>query len=188
MDRTEISQTLEEIEGLRRDTRRALQSFWFPLVLFGAFSLVAGLLCQVGDGGSVAVFWAFAGPAGGISTAVYSTRREATLGLSRRAAPYIVVALGIMVGAFLLPVLTSGHLAEVVSHFAVAAGYLGFARIERDGRIAAIAALMAAVPLLMLAIAPESACAVTAAVTGSILLASGLSFRRTQAPVGWPPR
>lgn len=180
MERSEINQTLDEIDGLKRDTRRVLQSFWFPVVLFGTLALVSSPLCLIGDGSGAAVFWALAGPAGGIATGVHYARRESTIGVSRPAAPHIVVAVGMMAGAFLLPALTSGDVQEVVSYFAVAAGYLGFAWIERELRIAGIAAVIAAVPLVMLAAAPGSACVVTAAVTGSIVLASGLSFRRSQ--------
>ena len=184
MERSDITHTLEEIEGLRRNTRRELQSFWFPMVLFGALTLVAGPLCLIGDGDALGLYWALAGPTGGVAIGVYYVRREAALGLGRAAAPYIIVAGGLMAGAFLLPAFTSGDLQEVVSYFAVAAGYLGFAWIEREARIAGIAAVIAAVPLVMLAIAPGAACVVTAAVTGSIVLASGLAFRRTQTATG----
>ncbi|MGI8684477.1 MAG: hypothetical protein ACR2MO_05215 [Acidimicrobiales bacterium] len=181
MERTEIARTLEEIETLQRGTRQTLQSFWFPLVVFGAITLLSSPFFLAGDGSAGGLFWAVAGPAGGIVTGTYYARREDDLGISRPPAPYIVVAVGIMVGAFGLPLLTSGDLQQVVSNFAVAAGYLGFAAIERDARIAAIAAVIAIVPLAMLAIAPDSAGPVTAVVTGSVLLASGLSFRRSQA-------
>lgn len=184
MNPSEIAQTLDQVEKLRRDTRRTLQSFSFPMVLFGALTLLSAPLFLIGDGGAVALFWALAGPAGGVATGVHYARREQTLGLSRCATPYIVVAVGIMAGAFLLPALTSGDLRDVVSNLAVAVGYLAFAVIERDGRIAGIAAVMAAVPLVLLALAPGLAGPVTAAVTGLILTASGLAFRRTQTAAG----
>lgn len=180
MDRRDISQTIEAIDELRRDTRRALQSFWFPLALFGALTLLSAPFCAIADGRAVGLFWALAGPAGGIATSLHYARRETALGLSRPAAPYIVVAVGLMAGAFVLPALTTGDLQDVVSYFAVAAGYLGFAWIERDGRIAGIAAFIAAVPLVMLAVAPGSACLVTAVATGSVLVASGRWFHRSQ--------
>lgn len=85
-----------------------------------------------------------------------------------------------MIGAFVLPLLVEGDARQVISNFAVAAGYLGFAWIERDGRIAAIAGVLAAVPLAALAIAPGLAGAITAAVSGSVLVASGVAFRRAQ--------
>lgn len=186
MERTEIEQTLEEIDGLRRTTRQTLQTFWFPLVVFGALTLASTPFYRIGDGSAVGIFWMLAGPAGGIATGVHYGRREATVGLGRPAAAYIVVAVAMMATAFLLPVVTSGHLAEVISHFAVAAGYLGFAWIERDGRLAAIAAFMVAVPLVLLAVAPGVAGVATAAINGCVLLAMGVVFRRTQATV--PPR
>lgn len=181
MERSDIARTIDEIDALRRDTRRALRSFWFPLVLFGALTLVGGIACLMGDGGAIGIYWAVAGPAGGIATGVHYARREAATGVSRPAAPYVVVAVGILAGAFILPALTSGDLQEVVSNFAVAAGYLAFAWIERDWRIAAIAVLLAAVPLATLALVPGSACVVTAAVTGTVVLASGVAFRRADA-------
>jgi positive regulator of sigma E activity len=180
MEPQAISETLQEIDTLRRETRSALQSFWFPLVLFGALTLVAAPLCRVDDGAALGLFWALAGPAGAIAVGAFYARRDNDIGLSRPAWPYILAAIGLMAGAFLLPLFTSGHLQEVVSTFAVAAGYLGFAVIERDARLAGVAAVLAAVPLVVLAVAPEVACTATAAATGSVLLASGLSFRRTQ--------
>jgi len=92
VERSEIDQTLHEIDGLRRNTRRALQSSWFPLVLFGALALVASPLCLIGDGRAAGVFWALAGPAGGVATGVHYARREATIGVSRPAAPYTQTA------------------------------------------------------------------------------------------------
>lgn len=181
VERTVIARTLEEIDTLRGNTRRNLQSFWFPLVLFGTITLLSSPLFEVGDGTAVGLLWAVAGPAGGIATGIYYARRESEVGISRPAAPYVAVAVGIMAGAFLLPQLTSGDLQQVSSNFAVAAGYLCFALLERDVRVAGIAAVIAAVPLAMLAVAPDSAGLVTALVTGSVLLASGVAFRRTQA-------
>lgn len=186
MERTEVARTLEEIGALRRDTRRALQAFWFPLLLFGTLTLVSSPLFAIADGSGVGLFWAVAGPAGGIATGVYYARRQHRLGLCRPASPYLAVAAGIVVGAFGLPLLVSGDLEAVVSNLAVAAGYLGFALIERDARIAAIAAVLGAVPLVMLAVAPGSAGLVTALVTGSVLVASGVAFRRSQAAAPLP--
>jgi hypothetical protein len=105
--------------------------------------------------------------------------RELRLGLSRPPLPYILIAVGIFVGAFALPILTHGDLQEVVSTFAVAAGYLAFAWLERTGWLVGVAVLMAAIPVVVLASGVDHPGAITAAATGVALVATGLLSRRS---------
>ncbi len=131
-------------------------------------------------GGAIAVFWAIGGPVGGALVGWYYRSRELRLGLRRSATPYVLTAVGILVGAFLLPAVTGGDLQEVVSVFAVAAGYLVFAWLDRSPTLAALAVGLAAVPVAVLAGGFEHPGAITAAVTGTAILVSGLASRRTR--------
>ena len=99
------------------------------------------------SGPAVGIYWAVAGLLGGTAVGVYYHSRELRLGLSTPATPYVLTAGALMVGAFVLPAITSGDLQQVVSTFAVAAGYLVFAWLDRSRTLAGLAALMAVVPV-----------------------------------------
>ncbi|MDQ3679601.1 MAG: hypothetical protein M3378_03465 [Actinomycetota bacterium] len=176
--------TLREIEALQRRARRELRSFWFPLVLFGALSMASAPFCQIRDGVGSAVFWAVAGPAGGMATALHYRRRELQLGLYRSAWPYLGTAAAMLVGASVLPAVTSGHLQGVVSSFAVAAGYLVFAGLERSWWLVGLALVMVVVPLGFLNAAPGAACFGAAAVTGAAVLTTGAMLRQEEQRPG----
>lgn len=171
---------LEQVDRLRSDARADLSAFWFPLVLFGALTVLSALPAARGDGTGVAIFWAFAGPLGGIAVGMYSYWHEQRVGLSRPPAPFIVTAGALLVAAFALPAVTSGRLQEVVSAFAVAGAYLVFARLERSVVLVGVSVVMATVPALALASSLEHPGAPTAAATGVILLATGLATRSRQ--------
>ncbi|MEA2826478.1 MAG: hypothetical protein QOG43_917 [Actinomycetota bacterium] len=169
---------LRHVESVRSQTRSLLRAFWFPLVVFGAITLASALVQWAWPGAAVGLFWALAGPVGGVTVGRFYQSRQLRLGLSRPARPYILTAIGIFVGAFALPILTHGDLQEVVSTFAVAAGYLAFAWLERTGWLVLLALLMAAIPLVVLAAGVDHPGAVTAAATGAALVATGVLSRR----------
>lgn len=172
---------LGEVVGLRASTRSVLQHFWFPLVLFGVLTLVTAPYSAVVDGAGIAVYWAVAGPAGGIATALYYRRRELQLGVGRPAWPYAVVATTLVAGTFLLPAFVGGDAQEVVSVYAVAAGYLGFAYLERSVGLLGLATFLAVVPTVVLAADVGAAYAVTATVTGMATTGTGLAYRHSSA-------
>jgi hypothetical protein len=169
---------LRHVDSVRSQTRSLLRAFWFPLVVFGAITLASAVVQLVSSGPAVGLFWAVAGPVGGVAVGRYYRSRQLRLGLTRPARPYILTAIGIFVAAFALPMVTHGDLQEVVSTFAVAAGYLAFAWLERTGWLVLLALLMAAIPLTVLAAGVEHPGAVTAAVTGAALVATGVISRR----------
>jgi hypothetical protein len=170
---------LRHVESVQREARTLLQAFWFPLVVFGAITVASAAVQWAWPGSAVGAFWAVAGPLGGIGVAWYYRTRGIRLGLSASPTPYVVTAVAILLGAFLLPMLTSGDLQEVVSVFAVAAGYLAFAWIDRSPTLAGLAVFMAVVPTLVLVGDLDHPGAVTAALTGAALLATGLASRRS---------
>lgn len=171
---------LEQVDRLRSDARANLRAFWFPLVLFGALTVLSALPAANGDGTGVAIFWAFAGPLGGVAVGIHAYRHEQQVGLSRPPAPFIVTAVALLIAAFALPAVTSGRVQEVVSAFAVAGAYLVFARLDRSRLLVGVSVVLAVVPALALASGIEHPGAPTAAVTGVIILATGLVARSRQ--------
>lgn len=183
MQPDEAATTLDEIESLRRQTRRALRSFWFPLVVFGPLMLASGVLALVAEGVAIGIFWAVAAPAGTVAVWRHYRHRESSLGLSLPAMPYVVVTMAMVAGAFALPAATSGDVQEVVSVWAIAAGYAAFAALDREPWLGWLAAALALVPLVLLVTAPDLAAAGTGIVLGVCFLATGLVFRRRELAV-----
>ena len=58
------SHLLDEVTEVRSRTRTHLQSFWFPVTLFGVITLLSAPFTLIGDGAGVAWFWCIAGPLG----------------------------------------------------------------------------------------------------------------------------
>jgi len=170
---------LHHVESLRSQTRNLLQAFWFPLVVFGALTLASAPVQWVWPGAAVGVYWAVAGLLGGTAVGLYYRSRELRLGLTTSPTPYVLTAVGLLLGAFLLPAVTTGDLQEVVSTFAVAGGYLVFARIDRSRVLAVVAAVLLAVPVLVLVSGVDHPGAVNAGVVGAITLGVGLVSRRS---------
>jgi hypothetical protein len=175
----DAADVLRHVESVQRQTRSLLQAFWFPLVVFGALTLASAVVQWVWSGPAVGIYWAVAGLAGGIAVSLYYRSRELRLGLSTPAAPYILTAAGMMAGAFVLPAVTSGDVQQVVSTFAVAAGYLVFAWLDRSRTLAGLAAVMAVVPVLVLVSGVDHPGAVNAAAVGALTLGAGLASRRS---------
>ncbi len=169
---------LRQVEAVERRTRSLMQAFWFPLVVFGALTLASAPVQWATSGAAIAVFWALAGPLGGAAVGWYYRSRELRVGLTVSPTPYIITAVGILAGTFALPMFTTGDLQEVVSVFAVAAGYLVFAVLDRSRVLAGLAAFIAAVPVLVLQSGTDEPGAITAAVIGAVVLATGLVSRR----------
>lgn len=173
--------TLAGIDDVRRRTRADLEEFWFPLVLFGSLTLLSLPVAGLGDGLGAAVFWGVAGPAGAVAVALHYKRRELALGATRCATPYLLTAGGLMVGSFLLPALTSEAVQPVASAFAIAAGYMVFARLERSGALAALSAVMVLAAGVAIASGHDLAYLAAWATIGGAVLGTGLALRRRQA-------
>lgn len=131
---------LSDLRGLDGDARREAQGFWFPLVVFGGLTILSAPLAGTADMGT---FWAFAGPAGAIGTAVWYGRRD--VGVQLPAVPYVVVAAAIIAGAFVGAGLGPDRIRDALPYFCVAAGYVLFAGIERSGVVLSFALLTASV-------------------------------------------
>jgi hypothetical protein len=168
---------LRQVESVERQTRSVLHAFWFPLIVFGILTLLSAPVQWAWSGATVAAFWAVAGPLGGAAVGWYYRSRELRLGLSVSATPYVITAVGLLAGSFVLPMLTTGRLQEVVSVFAVAAGYLVFAWLDRSRALAGLAIFIAAVPVLVLLSDVDQPGAIAAAVIGTVVLGTGVVSR-----------
>ncbi len=177
---TEPAATLDHVRQLQGRTRHDLGSFWFPLVVFGLLTLASVPFARAEGGVAIAIFWAVAGPAGGAGIGWYYHSREQRLGVSRSGAPFVVTGLALLVAAFLLPVVTTGALQEVVSAFAVGSAYLIFAWLNRSWLLALLGGLVAAIPAAALASGMAHPGPLVAATTGVAILLTGLVARRRE--------
>lgn len=160
---------LEDVRTYERRARSLLSAFAFPLVLFGLLSMVSAAFAAERAG----LFWAFAGPLGGVATAVFSARRN--IGIERPWWPYWLTAALLMAGAVAAASLVkSDNWRAPAADLAVAGGYLGFAWIERSLVVVGVAVAIAAACIgFGLAGAGESAAlplliGATLAVTGAV--------------------
>lgn len=132
---------------------------WFPLLLFGALTWLSVPVFAWGDGPALAVYWAVAGPVGGVATGYFYLRRQ-SVGLEVAGAPFVVVAVAILVGTMLAGWIGSstGQLAVAAAGppLVVSAGYLGFAWLDRSRWLAAVAIALAAVMAVLLVVGVPS--------------------------------
>lgn len=170
----EAEAMLEGLQGIRRTTRRDVQSFWFPLTLFGALSLVSLPLAGIGS----AIFWALAAPAAMVAIGAYYGRRERQLGVSGPARPYVVVSLAMVAGAFVISGLAPDRWKGVAWAFPIAAGYLAFGLIDRSRLLSGLGMFMAAVPVWAVLAGVNHRDKVVGALIAGAVLASGLVVRR----------
>lgn len=82
MERANAEQLIGGIEEQRRRARKALAVYWFPLVVFGGFALIASLALELGAHPAILALWLVAGPVGIIATSIYYGRRTHRIGLS----------------------------------------------------------------------------------------------------------
>lgn len=165
---------LGDIEGIRRATRRDVQSFWFPLSLFGALTLASIPFTGVGS----AIFWALAAPAAMVAVGAFYTRRERRLGLAGPSRPYVIASLAMVAGAFVISGLVPGRWKGVAWAFPIAAGYIAFGLLDRSRLLGGLGVFMAVVPVWAVAAGVDNRDRVVGAVIVAVLLASGLLVRR----------
>jgi hypothetical protein len=169
-----------EVHRVRRRTRARASVMWFPLLLFGALSLVSALVVVRYGGRALGPYWMVAGPAGGIATAIASWRRGSRLGVSVPGAPYAAAAAFILVGASLAgwagDALGKHLISAAGPSLVVSMGYLLFARLERSPALTGVAAGLAVLTVGVLAtgIGPESMAAILAVIHGAVFVATGL--------------
>ena len=178
------AETLQQVEGARRRTRSDLTAFWFPLVLFGALTLVSAPVAVLSNAATLGAYWAVAGPVGGIATGWYYWRREQRLGVEGPALPYVATAVAVLVGALLAGGIGAASGSELASgagpNLVVAAGLLVFAWLDRSAAVAALGGGLAGLVVVMAAagVDPEVLVIVLALAFGTPSVLIGLTSRR----------
>jgi hypothetical protein len=177
MQPEDATRALHEVDALRRRTLSERRSTWFPLVLFGVLALGAAVACEVGGDRAVAVYWAVAGPAGGIATGAYAYRRSLRVGVAPSPLPYLVTAVAILVGASLTGALATGSARTTAPYLVVAVGFLVFAWLERHPLAAVTAVVALVTAMAVVATGPVHGCAILSATFGLAFAATGLALR-----------
>ena len=182
----EATRALREVDDLRRRALSERRSTWFPLVLFGVLALGVAVACEADDDRAVALYWAVAGPAGGIATGAYAYRRSLRTGVAASPLPYLATAMAILVGASLAGALSSGPARATAPYLVVALGYLVFAWLDRHPVAAVMAVVVLVAAVAVVATGPAHGCAILSAIFGLAFAATGLALRKAEA--GLPPR
>jgi hypothetical protein len=132
----QAAEALGEIARLRGRARRSLGMPWFPLVCFGALTMLSAPLAAAAGTIALVPLWLVAGTAGMLLTRRYYRRRGERLGVTGRgrrvwavagAMCIMCVAGGIVSGTTSGP--AAGLLTPVV---VVAAGYLALGWLQRN--------------------------------------------------------
>ena len=174
-DQAELAITLRQVEEVRHRTRAAVHSVWFPMLLFGLLGLASIPFAFAGDGAGTALFWLVAGPAGGVVTSRHYRNRALSVGAGMRGAAYVGIGAAIFLGAW-----TGGAVTHsaTVPMLAIAAGYLGFAYLEKSRPVAVVATGLAGAAVVVAVTDPPRADVILALVFGLAFTGTGLLLRR----------
>src|SRR5262249_8058542 len=125
--------TLTGVDDLRRTARARLFAFWFPMQVFGAVMLGAGLGGLAFGGAVLALLQMSASILATVTVTVFYRRRGLRTGLRRRAWPFAIVsAVGFalcIAAAVLLPT----HPPDVGPWLVAAVACAAFAVLQRNG-------------------------------------------------------
>src|SRR4051812_27520514 len=126
----QAAETLGEIAGLRRRTRRSLGTPWFPLLCFGALTVLSAPLVAVAGTAGLPPFWVVAGGAGMLLTRRHYRRRIHRRGVAGRGRRAWAIAATMCISSFAAGVLggtIAGEAAGVLAPIAVVlSGYACF--------------------------------------------------------------
>jgi hypothetical protein len=183
LSRRQADETLAELAGIRRRTRRAVGTLWFPLVLFGSLTLLEIPFELTVGPPVIAFFWLVAGPVGSVLVGRHLRREGRLRGMTGRPPAGGLLGAGICAGCFLLGLVGGwaggerGALAAAVVWVTV--GYLVLARLT--GR-PVLGTTMVAVAAVVLALGSMSVPVWGMALAfGTGQLAAGAAFRRREA-------
>lgn len=179
----ETDDLLAEVNRVRKQTRRALQVLWFPLVLFGSLTLISALVSSRAGSQALGLYWLVAAPLSSVAIAVFVRRRERHVGLQLPVAPALLAVAVIFVGSFAsgaaADVLDTEMLSAIGPPLFVSAGHLMFARLEHSVVVAAVATALAVTALIVAVAgtAPAPPATLLAVIYGGALLLTGGAYR-----------
>jgi hypothetical protein len=185
VDAQEALESLDYAAAVRKRARRDAAAMWLPLLLFGTLTLASVVVARPAS--EFQSYWLIAGPLGGLLIGTYAYRRGRQRGLEGPSLRYVVAAVELM----LLALASAWIMALIVGPFdgtwqlrfgpaiVVAAGYLGFAWLERSIAVAGVAIALLLSIVVMAAIRPPHPWtdAMLTVLYGVALIASGLGLR-----------
>jgi hypothetical protein len=147
VDYRQAQEIVEEVDRLRSATRSQLSAMWWPLLVFGLLTLASAALIAGFGADALGVYWAVAGPLGGITVGAFYRNRERAIGVESPSLPYVLTALAVLIGAMAAGVIGdaagSPLGAAAAPSLVVSAGFLVFAALERSALLAAVAVALA---------------------------------------------
>ena len=162
------------MEEVRQRTRAAVHPAWFPLLLFGVLGLASIPFAFVGDGLGTALFWLVAGVGGGVATSRHYRNRAMTVGAGVHGKAYAGIGMAIFVGAWVGGAVSHSAAVPVL---VIAAGYLGFAYLEKSRPVAIVAAALALAAIAVAVTDPERGDIVLMVAFGAAFTITGLLLR-----------
>ena len=179
VDMTEAHTLSLELDRLsKRPTALLNQEYWFPFAVFGVLSLIGAAVFATwnpDDTGS-GLYWAVAGPAGGIATSWWFARRGTSLGVRpKRVWVYPAIAVALFVSASLVGALapTEWVLPGVLCVVGVAFGAYGL--LDRSPLVTVVGSGVAVIGVA--AGAGELEAVVISLLLGGFLLAAAAAYR-----------
>ncbi len=133
----QAAETLEDLARLRRRTRRSFGRPWFPMVCFGALTLLSAPLVAATSPSALLPLWVLAGSAGMLLTRRHyrrGIRHRGVTGRGRRAWAVAVTLFVACLAAEVVLGLMNGGLAALLTTpiVMVLAGYLALGWLARD--------------------------------------------------------
>lgn len=155
IDPSDASAVLAHLRQVQRRASSRLPGMWFPLLLFGALSLLSIPVVVWLGLGWYNLFWGVAGPTGGLLTALFYALAGRRIGLEVPAVPYLVALVVIVAGAAVAGavggIIDEPRLSVAGPPLAVAAGLLLIARQTRSVALVWLAGIVGAVDIGLLA-------------------------------------
>ena len=168
--------TLTGVDDLRRTTRSRLFAFWFPMQVFGAAMLGAGLGGLAFGRVVLALLMMSASILAAVTVTVFYRRRGLRTGLRRRSWPFAVVSAVGFALCIVVAVLLPTHPADVGPWLVAGLACLAFAVLQRNGVAVLWAAAIGVVAAAFSAVAPTAPVGWVTSVEGCMGLVAGTTL------------
>jgi hypothetical protein len=176
--------TLIGVDDLRKTARARLFAFWFPMQVFGATMLGAGLGGLAFGRGVLALLQISASILATVTVTIFYRQRGLRTGLRRRSWPFATVSAVGFALCFAAAVLLPTHPADVGPWLVAAMVCVAFAVLQRNGVAVLWAAAIGGVAAAFSAVAPTAPVGSLTSVEGGMGLVAGttlLVLRRRRA-------
>lgn len=175
------AQTLGELRAIQGDTRRRLQSFWFPLLVFGALLIASAPFFALLGGSAVALYWLVAAPSGWLAVRRHYRHHALEVGLMGAKRVYEVIGWTLIVACFGLGFAGGISGVEEIALFgpplAIALAYLALAAVEHSTTLAVLAVALGGLSVSLLVADAANPGPILAITYGTGFVAVGLLAR-----------